>query len=311
MPDRSHTLNEDRRLSGAFKLSGLMECISSELDDIHKSAKDEIQTDDPKPRFRFSALDTNLRHLLRKQEQSGYLYKLTIEPPAPTNLSTHGLSWRKRFIVLDPHGNLFLFRANTATSNGNKPLTYLCIDTCNGYFNESYDSCILEMKGDGLSPNERIERVTWILKCDDEDTLRMWLHTVNKVLLEHYEMRTTLETVLGTLNRRKTSGKTSNSNRTSLPVSPKPINSIVNCKQNVWNEKLGNQNEGLAAPVKLSRSKSLSYVKSVTSRLSREAIGTKRSVSAPNPVQVQKTLPRADVKSTRKKNWVAWFTGTK
>ncbi|KAJ3027122.1 UNVERIFIED_CONTAM: hypothetical protein HDU68_004399 [Siphonaria sp. JEL0065] len=79
----------------------------------------------------------------------------------------------------------------------------MCIDTCDGYYHAGYQAWILEMKGDGVSSNEKIEKVAWTIKCSDEQTLRMWLHAVYKVLLEIQEPRITLKSVLESLTRRK------------------------------------------------------------------------------------------------------------
>ncbi|KAI9326223.1 hypothetical protein BDR26DRAFT_924626, partial [Obelidium mucronatum] len=129
----------------------------------------------PAGRLRLSILELNLRHLQYTQEMSGYILKLTVE-------QSHTASWRKRFLLLDRQANLLMFRTSTCNSRGNKPLTYMCVDSCDGYYSDLYGAWILEILGDGVSVDKQFEKVTWVLKCSEIETAWEWIRKLHAAL---------------------------------------------------------------------------------------------------------------------------------
>ncbi|KAJ3139714.1 hypothetical protein HK100_011331 [Physocladia obscura] len=129
-----------------------------------------------------SSLDDSFAVLQRALPlMSGSLLKLNTSATAITSTTTTSLSseaWNTRFFVLTRDGKLFIFKRNPNPSS--LPLTYLPVS---GYSaaNVSTDF-ILNVAGDGITPDGVVTKRTWTLKTSDPQTNQLWIDALTKTI---------------------------------------------------------------------------------------------------------------------------------
>ncbi|KAJ3343072.1 hypothetical protein HDU83_005834 [Entophlyctis luteolus] len=174
--------------STAMQLNSLMDSILFELREHlililkifqpsqkGRGANDTIEESDSSSRVTSindwqSHIDTTLSSLQYTTELSGTLLKLSTSDNGKA-------SWKRRFFVLTPDPTLFMFRTS---NNSSTPITHLCVESCSAY--SSQKSPILELSGEGVDDGGQVTHVSWILKCENDSTLRFWVATVNRIL---------------------------------------------------------------------------------------------------------------------------------
>ncbi|KAI8829704.1 hypothetical protein BJ741DRAFT_373971 [Chytriomyces cf. hyalinus JEL632] len=80
--------------------------------------------------------------------------------------------WKDRLYVLT-HGKLLLF--SSSNDPNQQPLSSIPIHNCQGKFDPSASSWILEISGKGLDSNDTVQERTWFLQTESESTCREWL----------------------------------------------------------------------------------------------------------------------------------------
>ncbi|KAJ3208525.1 hypothetical protein HDU82_002326 [Entophlyctis luteolus] len=117
---------------------------------------------------------------------SGFLDKLN---PASTFAAP---IYKRRFFVLTPDANLYLFKTNTNPTA--IPITFLPVTKCEGFFDARENAWCLQVHGSGIVITEggsggdsasmttttTVQR-SWCLKFADEHTMNMWMRQINRI----------------------------------------------------------------------------------------------------------------------------------
>ncbi|KAJ3228050.1 hypothetical protein HDU81_006359 [Chytriomyces hyalinus] len=111
---------------------------------------------------------------------SGYLSKLAASP------DSDGTRWKHRFFVLSEDLRLYIFKSGNNTTS--HPISYLPISDCTGFFSSEEGTWLLKIHGDGLSADgTNVVKRTWTLRCNDEQTMQLWLRRINQIASSNYK----------------------------------------------------------------------------------------------------------------------------
>ncbi|KAJ3124087.1 hypothetical protein HK100_011363 [Physocladia obscura] len=130
-----------------------------------------------------SSLDDSFAVLQRTLPlMSGSLLKLNTSATAissnPSATSTSSEAWNARFFVLARDGKLFIFKRNPNPNS--LPLTYLPVS---GYSATNISTnFILNVAGDGITPDGVVTKRVWTLKTLDPQTNQLWIDALTKIV---------------------------------------------------------------------------------------------------------------------------------
>ncbi|KAI9348014.1 hypothetical protein BDR26DRAFT_853794 [Obelidium mucronatum] len=113
--------------------------------------------------------------LLQKHSKSAKL-------PSPTNPKLEDPKFKERFFILTHDGKLFLFTPTAIDSS--TPLSYLILiaSTNNGDVTSSTDASVFKVWGNNIHPESgALQKHSWILKSENEETTLDWIDGINRV----------------------------------------------------------------------------------------------------------------------------------
>ncbi|KAJ3016319.1 UNVERIFIED_CONTAM: hypothetical protein HDU68_012274 [Siphonaria sp. JEL0065] len=119
-----------------------------------------------------------LGELLKLQKSA----KVTSPDDSPTPEPQPTSRYKERYFVLTNDGKLFLFKPNA--SDIETPLSYLILitSTNNADVTNSPDPSVLKVWGNNIHPETgALQKHSWILKSDSEDTCMDWIDGINRV----------------------------------------------------------------------------------------------------------------------------------